>query len=73
MMWRLVSMSILPAIAEFINQDYSNKLVATQIPHDAGLAPEIEPETAACKAFTLPLLHSGGPDVLNSSIKYTSA
>ena len=50
-------MSSLPAIVEFLDQDYRYRSVAIQITRDAGLAPirqaGMEPKTAACLFATM--------------------
>ena len=44
------------AVVGFLDHDYRYKSLATQIPHNAGLA-RIRHGTAACEAFSLPLHH----------------
>ena len=34
---KVVSMSSIPAIVDFLDLDYRSKSIATQIPHDSGL------------------------------------
>ena len=51
------------AVVGFLDENYHYQSVATQIPHDARLAPVrpgIEPGTAACEAVILSLRYGSG-------------